>query len=69
MFLSTRPIQTDNITIINRFSTSSIKKLKIEIDPITDSKHINESIVPEPIIWPITMKFRCFFWADYIAEG
>ena len=26
MFLSTRPIQTDNITIINRFSTSSIKK-------------------------------------------
>ena len=31
MFLSTRPIQTDNITIINRFSTSSIKKLESEI--------------------------------------
>ena len=26
MFLSTRPIQTDNIMIINRFSTSLIKK-------------------------------------------
>ena len=38
MFLSTRPIQTDNITIINRFSTSSIKKTVIFFGPITSPK-------------------------------
>ena len=29
MFLSTHPIQSDNIMIINRFSASSIKKSKM----------------------------------------
>ena len=30
--------------------TNGKKELKIEIDPITDSIHINESIFSEPII-------------------
>ena len=28
-----------------------------------------ESIFPEPIIWPIRIIFRWFFWTDVIAQG